>query len=265
MTVSPVHQIAFALQSHQHPGARRRARPAARRPRIRPDLHRSHGDGPLVAGAGLARWPARALRADSAGPGDLGPALRAGDLRGAEGLPPGKRGHRGLPPGRERGQVRQVSGPDGDAGAARGGLHPGHRGARGPGSRLGARRPRGQPLPAAIHDRDAALPGGEPPVADVPVRFDRLAGRLVLRRGPAAGLGLAGAGLHPRGDRRHRGGESGRQLRRRLRGAAAGPGKRLRPGGLAGRHGASLGGGNGRDEPVLRLWRGRARGSPRPR
>ena len=70
--------------------------------------------------------------------------------------------------------------------------------------------------------------------------------------GAQAGHGLAVRGLHPGGAGRHRRGQDGRQLRGRVRGPAAGRGPGLRPGGLAGRRGAPLGRGNGRDEPVLR-------------
>ena len=50
-------------------------------------LHRSHGRRDLDAGRRLARLGGRPVRAVRARPGDGGAALRAGDLRGAEGLP----------------------------------------------------------------------------------------------------------------------------------------------------------------------------------
>lgn len=80
-------------------------------------------------------------------------------------------------------------------------------------------------------------------------------GGLVLHRRHQARLRLAVHRVHQGRPRRHRLRQVRRQLRRGLRRAAAGGGERLRPGGLAGRPRAPLRGGDGRDEPVLRLRR----------
>ena len=71
-----------------------------RRPRLRQALHRPHGRH-LLVGEGRLAPPARAaVRPDLARPGRRGAALRAGDLRGAQGLPPRRRLDLDLPPRR---------------------------------------------------------------------------------------------------------------------------------------------------------------------
>src|SRR5882672_2377049 len=74
-------------------------------PGFRPALHRPHGDGPLEPNAGLARCGGRAVPPGDARSGRHGPALRAGDLRRAQGLPPAERVDRDLPARVERGPV----------------------------------------------------------------------------------------------------------------------------------------------------------------
>ena len=154
-----------------------------------------------------------ALRTAGAVSGDRGAALRAGHLRGDEGLPASRRLDPHVPPRGQRGPVRAVRAPAGAAGAARGGL-PGlaaEAGRARPG--LGARRWRDVALPAAVHVRLRAVPR-RPPVGAGHVLRDRLAGRLLLRRRREAGPDLAQRGLHPGRPRRHRRGQVRRQLRR---------------------------------------------------
>ena len=69
----------------------RRARGRAGKSRFRHDFHRPHGLDRLDRRARLARRHARPAPADHARSGGGGAALRAGDLRGAQGLPPRRR------------------------------------------------------------------------------------------------------------------------------------------------------------------------------
>ena len=90
------------------------------------------------------------------------------------------------------------------------------------GPRLGPGSRGAQPVPAPVHDRDAARAGREPAVPGVPVHGHRVAGRGLLHRRRPAGLGVAVARVHPRRARRHRRGQVRRQLRGRVRRAAPG-------------------------------------------
>ena len=111
---------------------------------------------------------------------------------------------------------------------------------------------RGVPVPAAVHDLHGEGPR-RPAGEGVRVRAHRLARRLLLQRRPAAGERVAVHRVRAGRPRRHRRG----QVRRQLRRVAAGPGpggrRGLRPGRVARRHGAALGRGDGRHEPVLRV------------
>ena len=92
----------IALKPTGTPLRRRRARVTARRPRLRPVLHRPHGHHRLGRRAGLARRPARAVRPDLDRPRGHGAPLRAGDLRGPQGLPAARRLDLDLPARAER-------------------------------------------------------------------------------------------------------------------------------------------------------------------
>src|SRR6266540_4184360 len=74
-------------------------------PRVRPPLHRPPLPRGLDRGEGLARPARRAVRTDLARPGRVGAALRAGDLRGDEGLSPA-RWAPPVPAARARGAAR---------------------------------------------------------------------------------------------------------------------------------------------------------------
>ena len=67
-------------------GACRQARRAAEEPGLRPRVLRPHGDHPLSRVQRLVRRAHRAAGADPDGPGRRCPALRAGNLRRAQGL-----------------------------------------------------------------------------------------------------------------------------------------------------------------------------------
>ena len=72
---------------HRHPVGDGPARGDPRGARLRPALHRPHVRRRVDPRAGLARRARHAVRPALAGPGHRRPALRAGDLRGHEGLP----------------------------------------------------------------------------------------------------------------------------------------------------------------------------------
>ena len=99
--------LASTSWTHQHDRQRpaRRRRPAGRdprQPRLRHVLHRPHVHRRVDARRGLARRPDHALRPADPRPRHRGPALRAGDLRGHEGLPPRRRLGLDLPARGER-------------------------------------------------------------------------------------------------------------------------------------------------------------------
>ena len=110
--------------------------------------------------AGLARRPDHAVRPAHARPGDRGPALRAGDLRGHEGLPPRRRlgldvparGERRADGALQRSRLALPELPVEDFVAGR------RRAGRGRPA-LGAGRGGGEePLPAAVHVRLRGVP-----------------------------------------------------------------------------------------------------------
>ena len=127
----------------------------------------------------------------------------------------------------------------------------------GPG--LGAGRRGAQPVPAAVHDRH---PASGSVSTSRPSRTCSWSSPRPRRAYFTGGIKPVSVWLSQEYTRAAPGGtgcgQVRRQLRRLLRGPAAGPGPRLRPGGLAGRRGAPLGRGDGRDEPVLRLRLGGA-------
>ena len=208
-------KLDFEIRPNPRPGSRRRARRAAGQSGIRPDLHRPHGHHPLRRRQGLVRRPGRGARADPDGPGDRGAALRAGDLRGAQGVPRGRRRRGDVPAGGQRRPVR-ASRPSGWR----------CRSCRRPAFLDSLRQLieiDREWIPTAddgsLYLRPFMFASevflGVRPANGVPLRGDRVAGRLVLRRRRQAGHRLGLAGLHPGGARRHRRGQVRRQLRRR--------------------------------------------------
>ena len=88
-------------------------------PRLRQGLHRPHGRHLLVGEGRMAPSARAGLRPDRARPGRRRAALRAGDLRGPQGLPPRGRLDLELPPRAERGAHAEVGPPARAARAAR--------------------------------------------------------------------------------------------------------------------------------------------------
>ncbi len=129
------------------------------------------------------------------------PALRAGDLRGVEGLPARGRFGVDVPAGRQRPAVpavRPSPRAPGAAGRDLRGLHP----RTGPDRRrLGALGARDEPVPAAVHDRDRVVPGG-PRGAGGGVPLHREPGGGVLHVRAEARVDLALDELRPSGQGR---------------------------------------------------------------
>ena len=189
---------------------RRRPTPRARRRDPREPRLRQHFTDHMVAvewtaGRGLARRAGHAVRPAHARPGDRGPALRAGDLRGHEGLPARRRLGLDLPP---RGERRA----DGRARPA--------------GSRCPSCRPtdflgsldalvevdqrwvpgRGRARRASTCGRSCSPPRRSSacgPAQQVTYMVIASPGRRLLRRRRQAGHALALRGVHPRRPRRH--------------------------------------------------------------
>ena len=165
-----------------HPQPRARCRRAARRdpgrPRIRPALHRPHGDDPLDGGRGVARRGGGALRpARRFDPATM--VLHYGQeiFEGLKAYRQARRLDRLVPAGGQRGAVPRLGVAPRDGGAARRAVPGVDLRAAGRRPRVGARRGRrGRALPAPVHagHRGGA---GRAPVGGVPVRADRLAGR----------------------------------------------------------------------------------------
>ena len=198
------------------------------------------------------------------GPRLRGAALRAGDLRGDEGLPARRRVHLDLPARGERPADGAVLAPARPAGPGPRGLRAGRGRPRRGRPALGARGRGGEePLRAALHVRLRVLPR-RPPGPARALHGDRLPGRRLLQgRGEAADP-VAHRGLHPRRSRRDGRGQDGRQLRQLPGRPAAGDGRGLRPGGLPRRGRGEVRRGARRHEHVLRLRR-RPRRHPRDR
>ena len=222
---------------------------------VRQVLHRPHGHGDLGRGPGMARRDGGPVPAAVDRPGVGGAARQPDDLRGAEGLPPPRRVDRvfrpwanaermarsaerlAMPPLPEDlflDSIRELLAVDARWVPADG--------------------RRGVAVPAAVHVR-VVLGAGGAAQRGVPLPAHRLPGRRLLPARAGPGERVALHRLRPRGAGRHRRGEVRRELRRVA--GRAGPGLRagLRPGGVARRARAPLGGGDGRDEPVLRLHR----------
>ena len=133
-----------------------------------------------------------AVRPDRARPVGHRAALRAGDLRGAQGLPLGRRLDRVVPAGGQRGAAALVGAPAGHPGAARGAVHrvaaPADRRRRRSGCRPPAARSR------CTCGRSSSPPSpasGVRPAIRVPLPGDRLAGRRVLQGRHQAGQRVA--------------------------------------------------------------------------
>ena len=154
-----------------------------------------------------------ALRSDRSRPRRRGAALRAGDLRGAEGLPSCRRLHLVVPTRGERRPHAALGEADGAARAAhrvlRGVAEAAHRRGR----RLGADRARDLPLPPPVHVREGGVPRCAPGREGQLLRDREPGGRLLHRRSRAR-VDLAVHHLLARGQGRNRRREDRRQLRR---------------------------------------------------
>ena len=177
----------------------------------------------------LAPSPRAAVRPHNPRTGRRRPALRAGGLRGAQGLPPRRRLDLDLP---ARGQRRAHAALGRAARPARAAhrlLHrvaqAAHR-ARRP---VGAIGPRDEPVPAALHVRQGGVPRGAAR-EEGRLHAHRQPGRRVLPRWRRAGLDLGFHDLRAGRSRRHGRREDRRQLRLVARRAAGGVRPRLRTG-----------------------------------
>ena len=97
--------------AHRHARPRRPARGRARRAEVRHRVHRAHGPHLVLAGDRLVGPARREVRPAAAGPRDRRPALRAGDLRGPQGVPARRRLGVDVPPAGQRRAVRAVRAP----------------------------------------------------------------------------------------------------------------------------------------------------------
>ncbi len=153
------------VRRHQEP-RREVARPQREEilaePRLRHALHRPHGRHLLVGARRLAPAARAAVRPDLARPRRRRAALRAGDLRGHQGLPPRGRLDPHLPPRPERAPAAALGAPPGAARAAGRVLPPVAPRARRRRRRLGALRRRPEPVPAAVHVRQGGVPRRAP-------------------------------------------------------------------------------------------------------
>ena len=143
--------------------------------------------------AGLARREAHAVRPDHAGPGDRRAALRAGDLRGPEGLPARRRLGLGLPARRptRRGSHRSAQRLALPAAAGRG-LPRVDRGSWSRPTRPGCRpAARAQPLPAAVHVRLRGRSSASGRLGQVTYCVIAASGRVRTSRRRQAGVDLA--------------------------------------------------------------------------
>ena len=171
-----------------------------------------------TADARLARRGGAAVRPAHPRPGDDGAALRPGDLRGAQGLPPARRLDRLVPARRERRPVPRAR-------------RPGWRWRSCPTSCSSPRSRSCSTSTASGCRRRAARTSlylrpfmmatevglGVRPSAEYLYCADRLAGRAVLPGRREAGRRVAEHRVHARRARRHR----HREVRRQLRGLAA--------------------------------------------
>ena len=185
-------------------------------------------------------------------PSAIVPALRAGDLRGTQGLPVDRRCNRVVPPRRQRRPITCLGPSAGDSGVP---------------DELFLESLR--QLIAVDHEW-VPLAGGEQSLYLRPFIIATEPGlgvrpsaeyRYLLIASPAGAYFRAASSPSACGcppstcepARRNRCGEVRRQLRRVVAGPVRSRRSRLRPGGVAGRHRTALCRGDGRDEPVLRL------------
>ena len=98
-------------------------------PRLRPRLHRSHGDRPLQPAKG---WHDARIERPRISPrsGARRAALRTGDFRGAEGLQARRWRREPVPSRRQRTALPPFRRPPGDGEASQGGVHGGGRATR---------------------------------------------------------------------------------------------------------------------------------------
>ena len=198
-----------------------------------------------------AREP-RPVRAPLARSRRLRFALRAGDLRGLQGVPAKGREHRDVSPRRERAPLQPIRRPPGDAALARGAFHRSGRRAHPDRSRLGARGQRGKHVPAPARHRDGGSARREARQG-IHVPALRLTVGAVLRTGSEARLGVALYRLRARRPRRHRRCQVRRQLRGKPSRPTEGDRRGLPAGRLARRREAPVCRRDGGHEPVLRL------------
>ena len=213
------------------PRQRRGARAQARRPGIRARLQRPHDRRRVPRAGRVADRPA-GLPTAHLQSGVLGAALRAGHLRGLQGLPPAGGRDRHLPARRQRRALRRVGRAPRHARFSRRPLRRGRRRAHPPGPRLGPGGGGHEPLHPPARDRDRALPRG-PPVRELHLPHHRVPGGAVLPEGPAPGDGLDLGGVRARRAGRHGRRKVRRQLRREPRRPAPGARPGLRAGRLA--------------------------------
>ena len=199
-------------------------------------------------------------------PGHRGPALRAGDLRGHEGLPARGRLDLGVPPGGERRPDGALHPPARAAGARGRRLRPGRRGAGRPSTSAGCpthrRGEKSLYVRPFMFASEAFL--GVRPAQHVTFMVIASPAGVLLQGRHQAGQPLAVGGVHPRRPRRHGRGQDRRQLRQLAAAAAGGDRAGLRPGRLPRRRGGDVRRGARRHEHVLRL-QGRPDRHPRAR
>ena len=219
---------------------RRRARRDPRRPRLRQGLHRPHGRHLLVGEGRLAPSARAAVRPDRARPGRRRAALRAGDLRGAQGLPSRRRLDLDLPSRGERGRMqrsaRRLALPELPDRVLHRVAQAAHRGRR----RTGCPT-QGETslyLRPFMFAKEAFL--GVRPAEEGQLLRDRAArGRLLPGR-RRAGVDLAVDRLHPRRPRRHGPAKTGGNYASSLVAAAGGVRARLRAGAVPRRGGGQV-------------------------
>ena len=132
----------------------------------------------------------------AARPRGIRAALRAGDLRGHQGLPSRRRLDPHVPPRPQRGTPAGQRPAPRAAGAADRVLHPVAARARRGRRSLGALRRRPEPVPASVHVRQGGLPR-RPRCAEGRLLRDREPAGRVLHRRREAGAHLALRGLRP--------------------------------------------------------------------
>ena len=254
MNASPSQELDFEIRASSDRGSRGAAGADAGSSGVRQRIHRPHGDDPVDGGGRLARRPDRALRPDHAGPGRRRCSTTA--RRSSRASRPTPR-----PTGRSPRSGRRPTRP-GSTGRRPGSPCPSCRSRCSSARSSCSWRRTGPGCPTADGHSLYLRPFMIATQIGLGVNQPSSSYLFTLIASPVAGYfggevkpghGLAVGGLHPGRARRHRRGQVRRQLRGRVRRPAAGHRPRLRPGRLAGRGGAAVGRGDGRDEPLLRL------------